>query len=326
MHREMGNPGLAESLLPKPLGHNGKLEKISEMVEWGRFEELVSKVYSAREGRPSYPPLTMVKVLLLEQWYNLSDTEMEEALGDRISFRRFVGLGLQDDTPDHSTISRFRTALEEGELSEKLFNELGKQLERLGVVLKQGTLMDATLVEAQVKRPSMSAGGGAKNPLDPDAEWSGGRVGRRSHFGYKVHVGVDAGSGVVRRAKLTSARVYESAVADGLVSCDEAEVYGDRAYESRRRREWLKSLGIGDMIMHRSHKHQKELPEWQKKHNEEIGPKRALVEKVFGTLKRSYGYGRVRYRGLERNALEMWFKLMAYNLRKMVQLSAAHPV
>ena len=323
MHREMGHQGLAESLLPEELGQNRRLERISEIVEWERFERLVADIYSAREGRPSYPPLTMVKVLLLEQWYSLSDPEMEEALGDRISFRRFVGLGLQDDTPDHSTISRFRTALEELGLSEKLFDELGNQLDRRGLVLKEGTLMDATLVEAQVKKPPMSAGSGAKSPNDPDADWSGGRVGRRSHFGYKVHVGVDAGSGLVRRAKLTSAKVYESEVADELVSCDEGEVYGDRAYESKRRREWLRFQGIGDMIMHRSHKHQKELPEWQREHNEMIRPKRALVEKVFGTLKRSYGYGRVRYRGLRRNALEMWFKLMAYNMRKMVKLTAA---
>ena len=171
MHREMGHQGLAESLLPEELGQNRRLERISEIVEWERFEGLVSGVYSAREGRPSYPPLTMVKVLLLEQWYNLSDPQMEEALGDRISFRRFVGLGLQDDTPDHSTISRFRTALEELGLSEKLFEELGAQLERLGLVLKQGTLMDATLVEAQVKKPPMSAGSGAKSPNDPDADW-----------------------------------------------------------------------------------------------------------------------------------------------------------
>ena len=169
----------------------------------------------------------------MEQWYNLSDPQMEEALGDRISFRRFVGLGLQDDTPDHSTISRFRTALEELGLSEKLFDELGAQLEKRGLVLKQGTLMDATLVDAQVKKPPMSAGGGAKSPNDPDAEWVGGRVGRRSHFGYKGHLGVDIGTGLVSRAKLTSARVYESAVADELVSGDEGEVYGDRAYESK---------------------------------------------------------------------------------------------
>ena len=120
MHRELGQPSLAESLLPEGLGSNHQLERINDAVDWGRFNRLVEGVYSASEGRPSYPPLTMVKVLLLEQWYNLSDPQMEEALGDRISFRRFVGLGLQDDTPDHSTISRFRGILTEKRLVERL--------------------------------------------------------------------------------------------------------------------------------------------------------------------------------------------------------------
>ena len=112
----------------------------------------------------------MVKVLLLEQWYVLSDPQMEEALRDRISFRRFVGLDLQDHTPDHSTISRFRTALGE-KLSEEPFLELERQLRERGVVLEKGTLMDATLVEARVRRPSLKEGRGTKSPTDPDAEW-----------------------------------------------------------------------------------------------------------------------------------------------------------
>ena len=246
---------------------------------------------------------------------------MEEALGDRISFRRFVGLGLQDETPDHSTISRFRTELSRRGLSEELFAELECQLDNRGMMVKEGTLMDATLVEAQVRRPPLSAGRGAKSSTDPDADWSYTGRGARTHFGYKVHVGVDAGTGLVRKAVLTPAKVYESLVADELVSGDEGAVYGDRAYESRRRRQWLKSQGIKDRIMHRSHKHQRGLPYWQKRRNELIKPRRALVEKVFGTLKRIYGYGRVRYRGLERNGVEMWFKLMAYNMRKVVKLS-----
>ena len=105
------------------------------------------------------------------------------------------------------------------------------------------------------------------------------------------------------------------------MSGDERAVYGDRAYESKRRRQWLKPQGIDDCIMHRSHKHQRELRDWQKRRNELMATVRALVEKVFGTLKRSYGYSRVRYRGLGRNAIEMWFKLMAYNLRKVAKLS-----
>ena len=315
MHREMGQPSLVESLLPEGLGRNRRLERITEAVDWQRLGRLVSGVHSAAEGRPSYPPLTMVKVLLLEQWYNLSDPQMEEALGDRISFRRFVGLGLGDDTPDHSTISRFRSALGE-ELSAELFEELGRQLEERGMFLKQGTLMDATLVEAQVRRPSLEEGRGAGSDLDPDADWTYTQRGRKSHFGYKVHIGVDERSGLIRTAVFTSAKVYESEVADRLVSGDEGAVYADRAYESRRRRQWLKSQGIRDRIMHRSHKHQRGLPHWQRRRNELIDPVRRSVEKVFGTLKRSYGYRRVRYRGLGRNAVEMWFKVMSYNLRR----------
>ena len=113
MHRDMGQPSLAESLLPETLGHNERLERIAEAFDWDRFGRLLARVHSALEGRPSYPPLMMVKVLLLEQWYNLSDPQMEEALQDRISFRRFVGLGssgryarLFDDQPLSGDIGR----------------------------------------------------------------------------------------------------------------------------------------------------------------------------------------------------------------------------
>ena len=160
MHRQIGQPSLAESLLPQTLGRNERLERIAGEFDWDRFASLLEDIYSSSEGRPSYPPLTMVKVLLLEQWYNLSDPQMEEALSDRISFRRFVGLGLEDDTPDHSTISRFRSELASRELSERLFNELESQLDKRGLMLKEGTLMDATLVEAQVRRPPRSAARG----------------------------------------------------------------------------------------------------------------------------------------------------------------------
>lgn len=127
---------------------------------------------------------------------------------------------------------------------------------------------------------------------------------------------MDEKSGLIRQAAFTPGNVYESLVADRLVSGDEGAVYGDRAYESRRRRQWLRSQGIKDRIMHRSHKRQKQLPYWQQRHNDLISPIRKQVEKVFGTLKRSYGYFRVRYRGLQRNTVEMWFKVMAYNLRR----------
>ncbi len=208
MHREMGQPSLVESLLPEKLGQNQRLDRIHQAVDWDRLRNLAAQVYGAPEGRPSYPPLLMVKVLLLEQWYNLSDPQMEETLGDRISFRRFVGLGLQENAPDHSTISRFRTALAAGGLDEKLFQELGLQLEQRGLVLKAGTLMDATVVDAQVRRPPTSAGRGGQKPRRPrcglDVYQSRGALALRLQgacrggcgIGDRAHGGVDPGQGL----------------------------------------------------------------------------------------------------------------------------------
>ena len=323
MHQKLGRPSFAEAVVSETLGQNPRLERIDDAVDWERLGQVVAGVHAAPRGRPSYPPLLMVKVLLLQQWYTLSDPQMEEALSDRLSFRRFVGLGLEDDTPDHSTISRFRAALEAAGLSERLFEVLTAQLEAQGLMLKAGTLLDATLVAAHVRRPPLAAGRGASSATDPDAAWTQTGRGTRSPFGYKLHLGVDADTGVVRRAVLTPANVYESTVADTLVSGDEQAVYADRAYESKHRRQWLREQGINDRIMHRANKHQPELTVWQQRRNALIEQRRALVEKVFGTLKRSYRYHRVAYDGLGRNGVEMWFKLMAYNLRKADTLSWA---
>ena len=174
MHRQMGQPSLLDSLLPGTIGRNERLERIGREIEWDGFDALVAGVYSAPEGRPSYPPLTMVKILLLQQWYTLSDTLMEEALDDRISFRRFVGLGLEDDTPDYSTISRFRTELANRGLAEKLFHELGRQVGEAGSV-RQGRDI-----------AGRHAGGGAgETPADERRAWreehEGPRCGLESH-------------------------------------------------------------------------------------------------------------------------------------------------
>ena len=147
MHREMSPPTFIEALMPGQMGRNKRLERIDEMVDWDRVDDLVSEIHSSTRGAPSYPPLVMVKAMLLQQWYTLSDPEMEEALGDRLSFRRFAGLGMEDGTPDHSTMSRFRSKLGE-EKSVQLFQEINDQLAGRGMMVKEGTLMDATLVDA----------------------------------------------------------------------------------------------------------------------------------------------------------------------------------
>ncbi len=323
MHRTVSGGSFVEALLPERLGRNAKLERLDAVVDWTPLAEVVAGIHAAPAGRPSYPPLVMVNVLVLQQWYGASDEAMEEARWDRVSFKRFVGLGLEDDAPDHSTISRFRTAVTERGLAGRLLQAVNRQWEARRLLVKQGTLIDATLVAAQARRPSMRERPGARSATDPEAGWT--RTGGRAHFGYKAHLGVDAGSGLIRAAVLTPANVNETEVADGLVSGDEAAVYADKAYESKARRQRLRAQGINDRIMHRSHKHQAQLPYWQRRRNALIARARAPVERVFGTLKRSYGYRRVRYLGLERNATEFFFKCLAYNLRRADRLLAAAP-
>ena len=159
-----------------------------------------------------------------------------------------------------------------------------------------------------------------KASVDRDARWSKGRGGL--HFGYKAHLSVDQDSGLIRRAILTASQVNESEVADELICGDERAVYADKAYESKHRRRRLKSNGVKDRIMHRSHKNQDGLPHWQQQRNHLIAPIRRKVERVFGTLKRSYGYSRVRYYSLQSNATQLMLMVAALNLRRAVVLTS----
>ena len=159
----------------------------ADAADWAPLAALVAGLHAAPVGRPSYPPLLMVKVLLLQQWYQASDPAMEEALWERLSFRRFVGLGLQDDAPDHSTISRFRTR-DGGGRGRAAVRGGGAATGRAGDAGQAGHAAGRTLVAAQVRRRGGTTGGGS--PRDPDAAWA--RRGRQARFGYKLHLGVDA--------------------------------------------------------------------------------------------------------------------------------------
>lgn len=311
-HRELSQLSLADGIVHGLAGSNARLERIDGLLDWSAFEARLSVIYSARKGRPSYPPLTMFKGLLLQQWYGLSDPGLEEALGDRLSFRRFCGLALDQAAPDHSTISRFRKQLARHDLSGALFEELGRQLDAKRLIVRQGTLIDATLVAAQAKKPPFGKEGGGT--VDRDANWT--RRGNKSHFGYKAHIAVDQGSGLIRRQLLTPASVNDTVPADALIIGDEAAVYADKAYDSHARRARLRAAGIKDRIMHRPNKHHPSVPRWKARRNKLIAPIRAAVEGIFGTMKRSYGYRRVRYFNLAANSVHLDLLCIAINLRR----------
>lgn len=257
---------LIDALLPAGFGRNERLERIAGLIDWAPIDGLVSGVRSGETGRPPYSPLTMFKALLLAQWYGLSDPGLEEALLDRVSFRRFCGLALDAPAPDETTLCRFRNVLKRAGLGEPLFQEVLGQLERAGFVLKTGTLIDATLVRSAGRTPpsgSTSRDQESRSAHDPDANWTRTGHERRLFFGYKAHLAIDRGSGLIRGRMLTGAKTYESEVADRLVQGDEHAVYADKAYEKRARREALKARGIKDRIQHRRVRGQAKLPHWQ---------------------------------------------------------------
>ena len=348
--RQLGQLNLADGLAPR---HGGvRLAELDGLIDWVAIASLLSGLHGSTLGAPAYPPLLMLKAHLLQQWYALSDPGLEEALADRLSFRRFVGLSLGDATPDHSSICRFRAVLGRSGLAEQVFAEVTRQIDRRGLILRQGTMIDATLVEAQVRRPKPpqdkppqdeaprdeasrdetrgnDAGHDEAVPprapsklvasrLDPDAAWA--KKGGVRTFGYKGHVAVDLGSGVIRRAALTPASVADTTQADAMILGDERAVYADKAYDTKARRARLKAAGIKDRIAHRPNRHHP-LSRRQAQRNDGIAKLRSGVERVFAIAKCRMAWRRVRYRGLARNAAHFLLMCTAMNLDRLRVLS-----
>jgi IS5 family transposase len=305
---------LADALIEGRVGSNEKLSRIDALIDWARLEPLLAGLRSNTTGRPPYPPLAMLKALYLQALYDLSDPGLEEALLDRLSFRRFCGFALDERTPDETTICRFRLDAAQAGVLERCFAEVNRQLDARGLMLKKGTLMDASIVAATHQPPRRAAGMGAPHPREPGADWTSKNG--KSYFGYKMHVGVDQGSGLIRKAAFTPARTQDNEMAEALVSGDEAAVYADRIYESKTRRATLKARGIKDRIMHRRHKYMPRLPHWMQIRNRLISRRRAPVESVFSAMKRLYGKSRTRCHSLAANAADFLAFATVFNLRR----------
>jgi len=313
----MSRPGFGD-LAAERLRRETELDRIAALLNWGPLAYRLEKHCRKLDGRPPFPPIAMFRALLLAQWYGLSDRDLEEALCDRLSFRRFVGLGLEQPTPDHTTLCRFRERLNEAGLTVKLLALVNAQIEAKGLLLKRGTLIDATVVETAAARPQKDAPGS-----DPDAAFlkRAGKPG--SSYGYKAHVAADEGSILVRTALLTPANVAETVVADELILAnrDCGAVYADKAYDTHARRALLARLGIKDCIMHRPNKHHP-LSDGQTRRNAALSKIRCRVETVFAVLKQVYGYRRTRYVSLVRNQLQLTLLAICFNLRRMLVLTA----
>ncbi len=242
--RNFSQPSLADAFVKAYSRGSGFLEDIAKTFEWGAFDVLMRPLHSSSEGAPAYPPLAMFKIVLLQQWYGLSDAGAEEAVRDRLSFRRFCGIPLDEETPDHSSIWRFRQRIEKLGLSERLLAEVNRQLDARGLIVKRGTLVDATIIAAAVKPPKVEEG--QVNERDPDASFT--VKNDETYFGYKAHLAVDEESGVVRQAEMTSADLHDSQRGEALIQGDEKTYYADKAYDSRALRAKLVEMGIEDRI------------------------------------------------------------------------------
>jgi IS5 family transposase len=327
--RQIGQMSFAERLIVEAAGGNAVLDRVAGFVDWRPVSAMLAEVRGGTMGAPGYPALMMFKALLLQRWYGLSDPAMEEALKDRLSFRHFVGIALTESIPDHSSIWRFREALGGG-LAEKLFAEIGRQIEAKGFLLKQGTLIDASLVPAAVNAPERPkdpmppgpdgrpASKLVKSQVDPDAEWT--RKGTRHFFGYKLHLAMDMTSRIIRRLIFTPANVNESEPADRLICGDERIVYADKAYDSRARRQLLRSKKIKNGIMRRGHP-RRQLTDYETRRNKRLSRRRGTVEGIFSLYKNVYHLARARYRGLARNRTAFHLAAVAMNLKRIAVMA-----
>ena len=315
--KQTGQLGFVDALVGEKWGANAALERLNGLMKWYRFEKVLGHLRDDGPGRPGYPVLLLFKALLLQALYGLSDRELEDALNDRFSFRRFVGLSLEEAVPDHTVLNRFRNRLVEEGLLQKLFDELDRQLEKAGVMLKRGTMLDATLIEA-VSAPSK----GEHASRDPDARFAKRQGKSGSTFGYKAHVGVDEGSGLIRSLITTPANVNDTVPADALIRGDEARVWADAAYDTHARRARLKAEGRTPRIARRPNKHHPELPPRLKRYNRLIARRRAAVETTFATLKLRMKLTRIRYVGLAKAGGQVLMAAIAFNMKRWATIAA----
>lgn len=268
--------GLLDGLAAKVPG-NGFHERLESLVDWTPLRRELEALFTARTGRLPRPPLVVFKMLLLQHCYGLSDPQCEEPVGDRLSWRRFVGLGLDEPVPDETTLVRFRQRLVQAGLQQRLFGLVNEQLEARGPILKRVTLVDATLLQAARRAPGKGSSG------DPGADPTVKHG--QPHYGFKAHVAVDEEHTLIRRAELGPASEHDSRRFEDVVEGDEQRVVADKACWSRERSAWLEERNIGNGILRRAARNHP-LGEPAQRLNRFLSGVRARIEGVSGHWKR----------------------------------------
>jgi IS5 family transposase len=296
-------------------GGNKVLETIAREVDFAAAEQQVAATYSTG-GRPACRVGVLLRIMILQHLYGLSDPQVEEQLKDRLSFQKFVQLDAQEPVPDETTICRFRHRLIECQLHTQLLELLNRQLEARGYIVKRTTLVDATIVESSRTRPEKEAIADGTAP-DPDASYT--RNACRSFYGYKAHLSSDGEHQLIRRAVITTAAKQEAHVFTQVAPPETRELYADKAYDTLANQAWLRARKIKNGILKKGGYHIK-LSRRDILANQRKGWVRRNIERIFGHLKQWQGYRRVRYLGLARNQLELTLKAVAYNLKRFARI------
>jgi len=282
------------------------LAEMDAVIPWSRLLALIEPHYpKAGKGTQPLPMDRMLRIYFMQSWFNLSDPATEDALYDSESMRRFAGIELAEDAiPDESTILRFRHLLERQQLTEKMFAEVRALLEEKRLLLKSGTIVDATIIAAP---PSTK---NAEKARDPEMHQT--KKGQQWHFGMKAHVGTDK-RGIVHSLATTAANEADISQLPQLLHGQEKELLGDQAYWSEFHRQCAKQAGVRYRVNRRGTK-SNPLTEYQKAINRARSKVRARGEHAFHVVKRLWGFSKVRYRGLAKNTARLFTAFALANL------------
>lgn len=291
----------------KPTRRDEFLKVMDQIVPWAQLCSVVEPHYpKAGNGRPPIGLERMLRIHFVQHWFNLADLSCEEALYDSASLRRFVGIDLgREPVPDATTLLRFRRLLNDNELGQALFAQVGALLQQRGLRLSSGTIVDATIISA----PSSTKN--ADQSRDPQMHQT--RKGKQWYFGMKVHIGVDSVSGLAHSARVTPANEHDKHSLPELLHGAEKRVYGDSAYASQKALIHGKAPAAKDFTNKRV-RFKGWVNENEKAKNRTKSRTRAKVEHVFGVVKRLWGFTKVRYRGLHKNATRAFTALALANI------------
>lgn len=288
---------------------------LNEMDRVTPWNEIISVIqphyYNGKIGRKPMKLELMLRIYFLQQWFNLGDPTVEEAVYDRISFQRFLKIDLMNDAiPDETTILNFRHLLEKHALTKKILDTVNSILEKKGVLLKQGTIVDATLITA----PSSTKNKTKKR----DPEMSSTKKNGKWHFGMKVHIGTDAKSGLIHTIEGTTAKISDKAMFFELLHGEEDAIFGDKGYVSKEDKKLAREAGIYWGVLDKRAPG-KELSNGQKKRNKNLSSVRSKVEHPFQVIKHLWGHSKARYKGLQKNCVQFFTLAALHNLYKIRQ-------